>query len=83
MPATPTPSAPPPAGSCAMAFDGMPRPVQAFAQLLPLTHFIDVVRGVVLRGAALASMWRPMLKLGIFLVAAVLLATLRFRKSLD
>ena len=67
----------------AFPFDGMPRPVQVFAQLLPLTHFIDVVRGVVLRGAALASMWRPLLKLTAFLVAAVLLATLRFRKRLD
>ena len=52
-------------------------------QLLPLTHFIEVVRGVILRGATLVSQCRPMPKLTAFLLAAVLLATLRFRKRLD
>ncbi len=64
-------------------FDGMPRPVQWMAQLLPLTHFTDIVRGVVLRGAALSELWLPVLKLSALLLALVALAAMRFRKRLD
>jgi ABC-2 type transport system permease protein len=67
----------------AFPFDGMPRVVQLAAQLLPLTHFIEIVRGVILRGAAIGSLWLPMAKLGIFLVIATALATARFRRRLD
>ncbi|HEY4211704.1 MAG TPA: ABC transporter permease [Steroidobacteraceae bacterium] len=63
-------------------FDGMPPVVQWIAQILPLTHFNDIVRGVVLRGAELRSLLPSVTKLSIFLVAAVSLAALRFRKSL-
>ena len=34
-------------------FDGMPRPAQLFAELLPLTHFVRLIRGIMLRGADL------------------------------
>ena len=37
-------------------FDGMPKPAQWIAQVLPLTHFVDMVRGIILRGAPLADM---------------------------
>ena len=66
----------------AFPFDGMPPVVQGLAQLLPLTHFVDIVRGIVLRGSTLGMMIIPAAKLGLFLVAAVLLAALRFRKRL-
>lgn len=64
-------------------FDGMPRIVQWLAQVLPLTHFIELVRGVVLRGAALADLVTPMLKLVAFTTAALTAVTLRFNKRLD
>ena len=32
-------------------FDGMPQVARWIAQLLPLTHFVELVRGIVLRGA--------------------------------
>jgi ABC-2 type transport system permease protein len=64
-------------------FDGMPRPAQWLAQVLPLTHFNELVRGIVLRGAALADLTRPALKLLVFLIVALAIATLRFRKRLD
>ena len=67
----------------AFPFEGSPVPVQYFAQLLPLTHFVEILRGVILRGASLPDLWLPMLKLALFMVAAVLLAAARFRKSLD
>jgi ABC-2 type transport system permease protein len=64
-------------------FDGMPKPAQWLAQVLPLTHFNELVRGIVLRGAPLADLTRPALKLLVFLVVALAIATLRFRKRLD
>jgi ABC-2 type transport system permease protein len=64
-------------------FDGMPRPAQWLAQVLPLTHFNELVRGIVLRGAPLADLARPAMKLLVFLVLALAIATLRFRKRLD
>lgn len=63
-------------------FDGMPQPAQWIAQVLPLTHFNTVVRGVILRGAQLADLTPALLKLTAFLVAAVTIAASRFRKRL-
>jgi len=48
-----------------------------------LTHFVELVRGIVLRGAPLASMPLPLGKLGVFFAVALALAALRFRKRLD
>ena len=64
-------------------FDGMPRAAQLIAQVLPLTHFVDLVRGIVLRGAPIGSMPMPLVKLSVFFAIALALAALRFRKRLD
>jgi ABC-2 type transport system permease protein len=64
-------------------FDGMPRIVQWLAQALPLTHFNEIVRGIVLRSASLTDLQWPILKLAIFVAAAITIAALRFRKRLD
>jgi len=64
-------------------FDGMPRLAQLIAQILPLTHFVEMVRGILLRGAPLTGMYLPAAKLGVFLVVALAIATLRFHKRLD
>jgi ABC-2 type transport system permease protein len=63
-------------------FDGMPQAAQWIAQVLPLTHFNEIVRGIVLRGASLDDLGEPILKLAAFLIVAVSLAALRFRKRL-
>lgn len=64
-------------------FDGMPLLAQQIAQLMPLTHFIAIVRGVVLRGAALEELMHNVQALAIFFLITMTLATLRFRKRLD
>ena len=64
-------------------FDGMPKAIQWFAQVLPLTHFVEMIRGVVLRGAPITDLGVQAAKLGVFLVVALAIATLRFRKRLD
>jgi len=64
-------------------FDGMPPLAQQIGRLLPLTHFIAIVRGVVLRGAVLEELMPNVRALGIFFLITMALATLRFRKRLD
>ncbi len=63
-------------------FDGMPQPVQMIAQVLPATHFMDMIRGVVLRDASLYELrWEILWMIG-FTVFGLLAATLRFKKRL-
>lgn len=64
-------------------FEGMPPVAQGIAQVLPLTHFNEIIRGIVLRGASLADMQPEILKLGIFLAVTLTLSVARFRKRLD
>jgi len=64
-------------------FAGMPRPVQWLAEVLPLTHFLRLIRGVMLRGARLWELWPDVLALLAFTTVMMTLAILRFRKRLD
>lgn len=64
-------------------FDGMPRAAQLLAELLPLTHFVRLIRGVLLRGEALMAMSHELYALLAFVAVALLAATLRFKKRLD
>jgi ABC-2 type transport system permease protein len=64
-------------------FDGMPRVAQWIAQLLPLTHFVEIIRGIVLRGAHLWDMPAQLGKLGLFFVVMLTASVLRFHKRLD
>jgi ABC-2 type transport system permease protein len=64
-------------------FQGMPLIARGIAQLLPLTHFVEIVRGVVLRGATLGELYPHMLKLLAFLAVMLTLAMSRFHKRLD
>jgi ABC-2 type transport system permease protein len=64
-------------------YEGMPIGARWIAQALPLTHFVELVRGIVLRGAGLADLQVPMYKLVAFTTLALAIVTLRFRKTLD
>jgi ABC-2 type transport system permease protein len=64
-------------------YEGMPRGAQWIAEALPATHFVRMIRGVVLRDASLADVPEDALFLVGFTVVGLLIATLKFRKSLD
>jgi ABC-2 type transport system permease protein len=64
-------------------YAGMPRVVQWIAEVLPLTHFLRLIRGVMLRGAGLLELWPDALALVAFTVVMMALAISRFRKRLD
>jgi len=64
-------------------FAGMPRAAQWIAEILPLTHFIRLIRGIMLRAAGLPELQREIWILLGFTMIMLSLATLRFRKRLD
>lgn len=64
-------------------FDGMPRPAQIIAEVLPMTHFMRLIRGVILRGATLPELSSELFVLVGFILVAMTLAILRFNKRLD
>ena len=64
-------------------YEGMPKPAQWFAEVLPATHFMRMIRGIVLRDASLADLQFDALWLQGFTVLGMLLAALRFKKKLD
>jgi ABC-2 type transport system permease protein len=66
----------------AFPWDGMPRPAQWLSQALPLTHFLRIVRGVILKGSTLRDVRVELLWMLGILGALVLLASLRFQKKL-
>lgn len=64
-------------------FDGMPRIAQWIAEVFPLTHFLRLIRGIMLRGAGLGELWTELLSLAAFTVIVLAIAVRRFHKSLD
>lgn len=63
-------------------FEAMPRPAQWIGEALPLTHFLRIVRGILLKGAALESLLWEIGAVGLFFVAAFVAAAATFRKRL-
>ncbi|KPK17250.1 MAG: hypothetical protein AMJ62_01985 [Myxococcales bacterium SG8_38] len=64
-------------------WEAMPTPARWLSMGLPLTHYLRVIRGVVLKGASFAELRYELLWLIGILVVLTGLASLRFRKKLD
>jgi ABC-2 type transport system permease protein len=64
-------------------FAGMPKAAQWIAELLPLTHFLRLARGIMLRGAGLMELWPEILALLVFTVLMLSVAVARVSKRLD
>ena len=64
-------------------FRGMPDWAQAVGEVLPLTHFLRLVRAVMLKGADVHVVQSQLMALGAFVLAFALLALSRFRRTLD
>lgn len=64
-------------------FDGMPKFAQYIGEVLPVTHFIRLTRGIMLRGASPTDLQGELAFLAIFAVIAMIAASLRFSKRLD
>jgi ABC-2 type transport system permease protein len=63
-------------------FEAMPRPAQWLAQVLPLTHFLRIVRAITLKGGQFADVAPELIWLSGLLLLLILLASVRFTKKL-
>jgi ABC-2 type transport system permease protein len=64
-------------------FSGMPKAAQWLAEVLPLTHFLRLIRGIMLRGAGLLDLWHDVVALIAISVVLMTVAILKFQKRLD
>jgi ABC-2 type transport system permease protein len=64
-------------------FRGMPDWAQAIGTAIPVTHFLRVVRGALLKGAGVEALWPSLLALGLFVCIVTALAMARYRRTLD
>ncbi len=64
-------------------FRGMPRWAQYAGEALPNTHFLRIVRGILLKGNGAAEIWPNVWPLLIFLLVVGSIALLRYRRTLD
>ncbi len=64
-------------------FRGMPEWAQAIGEVLPLTHFLRIVRAIMLKGSTLPDLLPEAAAIGAFIVAAGSVAMLRYRQTLD
>ncbi len=64
-------------------FLGMPRWAQTIGEFLPLTHYIRIVRAIMLKGSTLTQLQYDALALAGLMVVAMTIAVTRFRRTLD
>jgi len=64
-------------------FAGMPRWAQVVGEFMPLTHYLRIVRAVMLKGSTLADLKFDAFALTGLMLLAMLIAVTRFRRTLD
>jgi ABC-2 type transport system permease protein len=64
-------------------FRGMPAWAQWIGEVIPVTHFLRVVRGSLLKGQDLGDQWRELSALTAFVLVVTALAMARYRRTLD
>jgi len=67
----------------AFPFRGMPSWAQSLGEVLPLTHFLRIVRGILLKGNALGDLLPEAWPIAAFAVVALVVAIARYRQTLD
>jgi ABC-2 type transport system permease protein len=67
----------------AFPFRGMPDWAQWIGEVIPTTHFLRIVRGILLKGNGFVEIWPDFWPLVVTLFAVGTAALLRFRRTLD
>ena len=62
--------------------DPIPLYIKWFSYCLPLTYYLDIIRGIVIRGAGMLELWPQTLILLLFSVGLIYLSVIRFRKKI-
>ena len=64
-------------------YRGMPGWAQAVGEIFPLTHFLRVIRGIMLKGNGIGEIWPELWPIALFLALATVVALKRYRMTLD
>lgn len=64
-------------------FHGMPSWAQTLGNLLPLTHFLVVIRGIVLKGSGVVDILSSIEAILLFFIVVLWIGTKRYRQTLD
>ena len=64
-------------------FRGMPQWAQAIGEMLPLTHFLRIVRGIMLKGNGVEEVVLQLWQIALFAVVVLVIGVKRYRQTLD
>jgi ABC-2 type transport system permease protein len=64
-------------------FRGMPGWAQVIGEMFPLTHFLRIVRGILLKGNGAEAVWMQVWPIALFALVAVVVGVMRYRRTLD
>jgi ABC-2 type transport system permease protein len=67
----------------AFPFRGMPVWAQTLGEVLPLTHFVRIVRGILLKGNGIGNISAELWPIALFTAVAMFIAMKRYRQTLD
>ena len=62
--------------------ESMPSIIYLFSFLIPATYYIEILRGIILRGAGWSALWDEALVLLAFGILFMVLSVVRFKKRL-
>ena len=65
------------------ARESMPHPIREIGLLIPLTYFLQILRGIILKGDGVEVLWPQVLALAVFGAGVFGLSASRFRKTMD
>jgi len=63
--------------------ESMPEIIQAIGYVIPLTYFLRILRGIILKGVGVEFLWQDIVTLCFFVVAILVLSIARMKKRLD
>ncbi|GEC90216.1 ABC transporter permease [Brevibacillus brevis] len=63
--------------------DSMPLVIQWLGGLVPLTYFLEILRGIFLKGVDIAALWKDVVGMSSFCLLILTVAILRFRKKIE
>ena len=64
-------------------FRGMPQWAQSIGEMLPLTHFLRIVRGIMLKGNGLEEVVLQLWQIALFALVVLMIGVKRYRQTLD
>ncbi|MBU7005387.1 ABC transporter permease [Phosphitispora fastidiosa] len=63
--------------------ESMPQVIQAIGYALPLTYFLQILRGIILKGVGFTFLWKDIMMLTAFVIIILVLSVIRLNKRLD